>query len=477
MLERVNFILNQSGNLNIQRPILVAVSGGPDSLCLLDVLWRLGYPLVVAHLDHGLRPEAHDEAEIVEQVAGRMKLPCTVGHVDVAEFAQRRSLSIEEAAREARYSFLFQQAAQYQTQAVADGHHANDQVETVLMHILRGSGLDGLRGMDFYSLPNAWSESIPLLRPLLGIWREEILAYVAQRGLQPSLDASNQDTRFYRNRLRHELTPYLENLNPGARQRIWRMADLLREDDAVLETQVDAAWQACCCETGAGFVAFDAVGLQAQPLAIQRRLVRRGIARLRHGLRNIDYVSIERALNFLRLPTRSNQRDLVAGLRLELQQGRLWLANWETDLPGTGWPQIEPGCQLQLSVPGEISLPDGWRLYAKALAMNEQVYQQATTNPDPFQAWLDYERLEKPLLVRARQAGDRFQPLGMKEHSLKLADFMVNRKLPRRARQGWPLVLSGEQIAWVPGYHPGEPAAIQASTVNAVHLQLVANPK
>ena len=472
MLERVSFALNRAYNLDPQKSILVAVSGGPDSLCLLDVLWRLGYSLVVAHLDHSLRPEAQEEAKAVQELAQRMNFPCILGKEDVAGFANEQGLSIEEAARNLRYRFLFQQAELHNVQAVAVGHSADDQVETVLMHLLRGSGLDGLCGMEFYSLPHAWSKSIPLVRPLLGVWREEILAHVTQHNLQPSLDASNQDTRYYRNRLRQELIPHLEDLNPGARQRIWRMAELLREDSAVLEAQVEATWQVCCQEMGTGFVAFDASRLQIQPLAIQRRLIRRGIARLHHGLQDIDYASVERTLDFLRLPTRSKQRDLIAGLRLELGQGCLWLADWKADLPGAGWPQLKPGSQFQLHLPGEISLPGGWLLRGEVVPVDAQVYQQATANPDPFQVWLDLERVELPLLVRARLAGDRFQPLGMNGHSLKLSDFMINRKLPRRARQGWPLVISEEQIACGPGFHPCELAAIQASTANAVHLQL-----
>lgn len=473
MLEKVKNILIHHCSLDNQKPILVAVSGGPDSLCLLDVLWRLEYSLIVAHLDHGLRPEAQDEAEAVKQLAERMNLPFILGKEAVAEFAAGNNISIEEAARNLRYRFLFQQAEKHHAQAVAVGHTADDQVETVLMHLLRGSGMAGLRGMGVQRLPHAWSVRIPLLRPLLGVWREEILVHLSQCGLQPSWDISNLDTRFYRNRLRQELMPYLEKLNPGVRQRIWRMAELLREDEAVLDAQVETAWAICCSQVGLDYLALDAKRLVAQPLAIQRRLVRRGIAHLRRDLRDIDFDAVERTLDFLHSPTRSNQKDLVAGLRLEMQEGCLWLAGWYVDLPGAGWPQLIPDSEFILTLPGEVSLPGDWRLRGEVLVMSAQLFQQVRTNPDPFQAWLDYERLELPLRVRNRRPGDRFRPMGLKGRSLKLSDFMINRKLPRRARQGWPVILSGEQIVWLPGFHPGDPTALNVRTKKTVHLQLI----
>jgi len=452
--------------------VLVGVSGGPDSLCMLDILRRLDFRLVVAHLDHSLRAESAQEAEQLRHLVEGYSLPFVLERGDVPAYAARHSLSIEEAAREVRYRFLFDQAARCQAQAVAVGHTANDQVETVLMHLLRGSGLAGLRGMSYRSLPNPWSQSIPLVRPLLGAWREEILAHLAQSGLQASLDASNLDTRYYRNRLRHELVPQLEQLNPGAKQRLWHMADILAEDENVLEIVVQAAWASCILTHGPGFVALDAGALRAQALGLQRRLLRRAIGLLRPGLRDIDFQTVERAIHFLNCPSRSGQTDLAAGLRLELECERLWLATWVANLPGAGWPQVGPGLQLRLAAPGEIALPGGWQLRAESLDADPGLYEQACSNRDPYQAWLDQEKLALPFLVRARQPGERFHPLGMGGHSMKLADFMINTGLPRRSRNGWPLVISGEQVAWVPGYRIGENFAVNDSTCLIVHLSL-----
>ena len=291
--------------LQPQKPLLVAVSGGPDSLCLLDALWRLGFSPVVAHLDHQLRSSSGSEAETVRQAAIERGLEFTLGRQDVHAQADKNGLSIEEAARGARYGFLFAQAAQVGAQAVAVGHTADDQVETVLMHLLRGAGLSGLKGMLYRQLPNAWSQDIPLVRPMLGVWRDEIWGYLQEHSLMPVIDESNLDTRFYRNRLRRELIPYLENYNPRLRQSIWRMADLLTGDHETLEMLIDSIWQACVRQEGATFVEFEASALRSQPIGLQRRILRKGIDHLRPGLRDVDYASLERALNFLETSSRS----------------------------------------------------------------------------------------------------------------------------------------------------------------------------
>jgi tRNA(Ile)-lysidine synthase len=158
------------------------------------------------------------------------------------------------------------------------GHTADDQVETVLMHLLRGGATDGLSGMAYRSLPNPWSNEIPLVRPLLGLWREEVLDYIAERKLQPSIDSSNLDITYFRNRLRHEIIPALEQYQPNLRRLIWRTADVIGEERRVLDSLVEAAWKECVPEKASGYLAMDGQALDAQPLAVQRRLLRRAIA-------------------------------------------------------------------------------------------------------------------------------------------------------------------------------------------------------
>ena len=472
MLKTARLTLQNECLIEAGRPLVVGVSGGPDSLCLLDLLRRSGCQVVVAHLDHGLRAEAAQDADTVAGLAKRFGLPYVQAQVDTRAYAEAHSLSIEEAARVLRYRFLFEQARQHAAQAVAVGHTADDQVETVLMHLLRGAGLVGLKGMAYRMLPNPWSREIALLRPLLGVWRSQVIEYCEEHALQPVLDRTNLDTTYFRNRLRHELIPYLEGFQPRLRPGLARMAEVLAGEEQVLQGVIEAAWQQCVLHQGPGYVAFDAQTFAGLLPGVQRRLLRRAIETQRPGLRNIDFADIERGLAFLAAPSRAHQMDLVAGLRVFLEEGRLWLAAWEADLPNNDWPSLPPGQSLTLDAPGALELPGGWRLVAELAADAEAACQQAQANGDPFQAWLDGDALVLPLTVRARQQGDRFQPLGMPEQVAKLSDMMINLKLPRRARCTWPLVCSGQEIAWLPGYRLGHAVRVRRTTRRVIHLHL-----
>jgi tRNA(Ile)-lysidine synthase len=379
---------------------------------------------------------------------------------------------VEEASRVARYEFMFQQAERLGVQAVAIGHNADDQVETVLMHLLRGSGLSGLRGMPYRSLPNPWSKDIPLIRPLLDVWREEIETYIERHELHPSIDLSNLDTRYYRNRLRHELIPHLESYNPRLRQLIFRMADLLQGDYAVVENLVDTEWQNCLLESGAEYVAFDLNLIQCQPLGLQRHILRRGINHLHPGLRDVDFNTIARAIGFLDTPPLSGQIDLISGLRLFIEDDRLYITYQEASLPSRNWPQLERDIELVLNVPDVLKLNGGWRLSAESVADGQVTRRKAIANDNPFQAWVDFKCLKLPLLIRTRRPGDRIQPLGMAAGSLKVSDLMVNLKLPRRVRDKWPVVTSGCEIIWVPGIRLAHKFRLTEDTQTAVHLTL-----
>ena len=472
MLERVRFILHHNCQVDRSLPLVVGVSGGPDSLCLLDILVQLGYSVVVAHFNHLLRPESTEEARRVEALAAQLVVPYSGEYQDVAQYARERSLSVEEAARELRYRFLFSVAQRYNAQAVAVGHTADDQVETVLMHMLRGAGTDGLSGMVYRSLPNPWSSEISLVRPLLAVWREEILAYLGERDLQPSIDASNLDQTYFRNRLRHELIPALERYQPNLRRLLWRTADVLGEERRLIDRLVEAAWDECVRQQGPGYLDLEGTALNALPLAMQRRLLRSFIALIHPGLRDVDYGTIERGLEFIASPQPKGQCSLVAGLFLLKEDEHIWLATWQADLPNSTWPQAITQEGRELSLPGKISLPDGWVLQALVTVEACPLEAEMLFNTDPFKAWFDADVLPASLTVRPRRPGDRIKPLGIDGHSMKVSDLMVNLKVPQRARPTWPLVCAGADILWIPGYRQADLAQVTEATRKVVRLEL-----
>jgi len=317
------------------------------------------------------------------------------------------------------------------------------------------------------------------VRPLLSVWRGEILERCQQRGLEPIFDSSNQDTDFFRNRLRHDLIPYLDEYVPGVQDRLWRMADILAEDNAVLEEAVAAAKNICLDSQGAGFVSFNAQVFTYQPVAVQRRLIRWAVSELRQDTRNLDFDSVQRALallppltpsGLLEPPSETKQREVALGLRAFLEDGLLYIAAWDADadLPSAQWPQLDTDAVLQ--IPGEVDLPDGWCLRGEYVEDLESARTQALENADPYRAWLDLRMDVSALNVRVRRSGDRFQPLGMGGQSVKLSDFMINQKIPRRARSGWPLVCLGDEIVWAPGLRIAHPFRLTPHTRKAVHL-------
>lgn len=473
LIERVKDICLKECSLELDRPIVVGVSGGADSLCLLDCLWKAGFRVIVAHFDHSLRPESAEDARRVAEAASQRGLPFTVERQDVAAYARDAGLSVEEAARLMRYGFLFRMARQWGAQAVAVAHHADDQVETVLMHLLRGSGLEGLIGMRGSRVQGEWDEAIPLVRPLLGVWREEIEAYCQEHNLEPVDDASNRDVTFFRNRLRHELIPWLQTYNPRIKEVLWRSAQVLAGEAEVIEQAVETAWIKVTCEAGPGKVALDREAFLALPIGLQRRLFRRAMALLRPGLRDVGFEVVERGVHFMAEPSRSGRLHLAQGLRLALHGDRVFLLEGDTSpFSGVEWPQLNEGGVRVLNVPGVLELENGWRLQASWSEAGSEVFRSAGR----WEAYLDADTLILPLVVRRARHGERFQPLGLGGRSQKLSDFWINVRLPREVRAAWPLVYSGEEVAWVPGYRLDHRFRVREGSHRLLYLTLTRPP-
>ncbi len=454
-------------------PVLVGVSGGADSLALMMGLYTLGYPLIIAHLDHGLRDESAQDAEYVRDLAAKYGLPFVCERVDVQKQIDHTGQSIEEIARNIRYHFLFQQARLLNAQAVAVGHHADDQVETVLMHFLRGAALPGLTGMPYRRIIPLWDEHIPLVRPLLDLWRDEIDAYVAELGLSPRVDLSNQDTTYYRNRLRHELIPQLETYNLRFRQVILRMVDVLGEEDHLLQTYAHQAWEKCFRVQTKERVELDATIFNSLSIAMRRRVLRQAIAKLRPDLRDVGFDAVERGLDFTAEPSETGGMDLVARLNLALVGETLIIKTWEAELPDWETP-ILPGELTTgiLDIDHPLELMHGWRLEAEWVKEPVQEILKTLKDTEPSEALLDGDLLKLPLEVRSRQMRERWQPLGLGGHSQLISDFFINEKIPEHLRNRWPLVCSGDRVAWVVGLRPSDPYKITDQTSQILRLQL-----
>ena len=450
--------------------LVVAVSGGPDSLALLHLLHSLsaetGIRLHGAHMDHGLRgEESAADARFVSTEFGRLGLACTCERADVLAYRSERKLSIEEAARDVRYAFLARVAGRQGADAVALGHTADDQAETVLMRLLRGSGLAGLRGMSPLSHRASTGGSLALVRPLLDVTRAEVAEFCRELGLVPRDDASNSSTDMLRNRVRIQLLPHLENYNPSVRQALLRLARSSATDLAYIEEQVNAAMSTLASQTDEG-VAIDRGAFSRLHPAIQAHALRRAFAMCRGSARDLGLYHVEEMTRLI------GER---AGTSLDLPGGVTFTVGYERALLSRGLPEACPlppldGCHA-LAVPG-VSRAGPWTVTARPAESGDHSVTdrpRALADGPPFAASLDAAMLGASVWLRTRVLGERFQPLGM-SHTKKLQDFMVDEKIPRGWRERVPLLVTPRGVAWVIGCRVAEWA--RAGQGNAPQLEM-----
>jgi len=469
----VGDFIGREGLLSPRQAVVAAVSGGADSLCLLDCLQRLGYACRVAHLDHGLRRGSWREAEFVLGMARARGLPAIVERREPAQWRDR-GRSLEEAARLVRYRFLVRAARQWGASVIATGHTADDQAETILMHFLRGAGGHGLRGMLPRTPLDSWAgltdaEGMVLVRPLLTTRRAQTEAHCRSAGLRPRRDASNNNPAFFRNRLRHRLLPELETYNPRLRQILARTGEVMRRETEVLDEILDNIEAGVVQPAGPGRLAFRREAFRVQPLALRRALVGRVAQRLAPGLRDFGFDAVELAC--ARLSERRVQRRtaLPGGLEL-LDQGDVVLM-----LAGGAAPEFPDCPQLRSLDPAQLRPPDRVLLQVGELiaSTSRRPPDLGRKPPDGLAAgvWLDRTRLASHLVVRPPRAGDRMQPLGMHGHR-KLADIFNSLHIPAGARPRWPVVTSDDEIVWLAGLRLSETARLTPTTRSVVHLRV-----
>lgn len=448
LIERVTAFLAPRDLLRPDALILVAVSGGPDSLCLLHLLDRLrrggGPSLHVAHLDHGARgAQSRAEAEAVAALAEAWGLPATVARADVPALARARREGLMAAARRARYAFLAETARAVGARAVAVAHQADDQAETVLLHATRGAGLAGLRGMrpevpwDEWAAPEArGAGGPPLLRPLLTTPRAAIAAYCAAHGLRPAEDPSNSSPRYARARARRLLRALAEE-NPRVVEALGRTAQISADEHDFIQAQLDAAWPGLADEAP-GAVALRREAWAALHPALQRHALRRAAARL--GQAELSHAQVEAARALAASPGR--RMRLGPRLWLAVDQVALTLAAGAEAVapPALAAPQL-PVAELPLAAPGATAIGGGWACVVGA---------EAPERPGPWWLALDAEALDGPLALRRRRPGDRFRPAGGRG-SRKLQDFFVDRRVPRGLRDAWPILATPRSVVWVAG--------------------------
>ncbi len=457
-VQEMHRFISQHTMIEDQETVLVAVSGGADSLALLYGLHalhtHLNCHLHVVHLNHGLRKDASADAEFVHEHTKQLGLPFTENTVALHSLNKQWKLSVEAAGRKARYEFYESVCAQTGATKVALGHHQDDSAETILMNLIRGGGSTGLKGIEPM-------RDRKFIRPLLRFNRTEIETYLTSIGIVPRQDSTNKDTLFLRNRIRHELIPLLEQkYNPNIKTGLCRTAEIFGAESAYLDEMTSEAYDACKLEVSPyKNITLDRTQFLHNHIVLQRRIIRHSISERIGHVSDFTFDHCNAILNIINGEKPNAEITFPNGLHFSraYQQLIFDITSAVTDdftcllnVPGKTYINeidMEIGADLYDMPPGGVStLPDG-----------------------THEAIFDYDAIQLPLIVRNRQDGDRFQPYGM-DGTKKIKDYLMNAKVPLSERDRIPMIISGNDIIWLIGFTTHEQYKVHHQTQTVLHL-------
>lgn len=452
--------------------IVVAVSGGADSVCLLHLLrrWapRASVSLHVAHLNHSFRTEADEEARFVEKLSSDWNIPVTSLKLPVPALCKEKGLSKQEGARIFRYQFLKEVARQIGARWIAVAHTSDDQAETFLMRMLRGSGGPGLGG-----IPRMREGSI--IRPLLKITRQEILSELSREGIPFLEDPSNLQPVYLRNRIRHALLPVLEQYNPRIREAFRRETELLQDENDFIHHALLALIPKLRIEKTERSVQFDVAEVQSLHPALQRRLLRWGIDQLGTGLKEIGFQHIETIRLKILSGSTGKVHTLPYSLTVQRRYSDLFLERAD---PGERLPpekSIAPSVELPLPEKEGANSQTKVDLPFWEVQLTVSLLPGPHPSFSPCTASFDFDRISLPLFFRGWQPGDAFVPAGMKGRHKKIQDFFVDEKIAKSERRRKALLVCAEGILWVVGLRTDERFQVTERTKRTLVIK-VQNP-
>ncbi len=454
--------------------VLVGVSGGPDSVALLHILQNLtseyGLRLAVAHLNHGLRKEADDEANFVATLSAGLGLACYIKKEDVFRFRHLSRLSLEEAARMRRYAFYGDIANRHHFDKVALGHQADDNAELVLMFMIRGSGPVGFAGIP--PVRAGW-----IIRPLIRLARRDILGYLKTGGLAYVTDRTNRDMRFMRNRIRSQLVPLLRgSYNPKISDALNRLADIEREEQDWIEGIVDTLYRDVRLTDDANRLHLSITRLVPQPKAAQRRIIRKAIGEIKGDLRRISFSHVRAAVDLLSSDRTEGMLDLPDGIILERKGDVLRISR------RSGPVRSKPGKIEEiypLTFCYGVKKPDEAAVIVTVEEIDCRVIfsiiaAEASENlrqAGQQVAFFDMNSLNFPLTIRNLRAGDRFRPFGLKG-TQKVKKYFIDHKVPKEKRRVCPVLLSGGCIIWLMGHRLAEDGRVTPVTREILRAEI-----
>lgn len=440
MLKKLEQTILEEGLIGGGDTIVVAVSGGPDSIALLHGLYQLHiryqWKLIAAHLNHGFRGrDADEDAMYVQNMAQELNIPFYYKKISVPEWMKEKGLGPQEAARILRYDFLKEIARKHSQSLIATAHQAEDQLETILMRIIRGSGLEGLAGIPMKRM----DDGIPLVRPMLRISRREIENYCAQHHLNPRLDKSNLSGKYTRNRIRLDILPLLKRENPEILQSIYQLTSLVYHENEFLESLANAHLKEIIVKQERNKIIIKQKEYLNFHLALQRRMIKLILSYLTGKSNEIQFKHIEDCRKIISSTSPSASINLPGTLRVHREYDRVVFSLGNSKETHT--PFLYP-----LPIPGRVYIPEIDRTFITTVIKGDFDSHDLT----PHQILLDPQRIKGQLFIRNRRPGDRIRIIGM-SGSKKIKDLFIDEKIPKLQREKIPLLTDEEQVLWIPG--------------------------
>jgi len=448
--------------------VLVGVSGGADSVALLDLISTLApvfsLKLGVAHLNHGLRREESDrDADFVAGLARSRNISAYIKKVDTETYKQSKKLSLEEAGRHLRYDFFVKTARQNGFNKIALAHHANDNAELVLMFLLRGAGPLGLSGIP--PVRKLAGQATHIIRPFIETAQSDIMAFVETRKLSYVTDKSNIDTRHMRNRIRHHLLPFLKHTyNPQIAAALNRLAAIMRAEEKWKDDMTDKLFQHAVLPSPAQGAALSISRIKALDEAPQRRIIRRALQIVKGDLRRVSFGHIQTVLGMLQGAPLVKSYDFPDGIHIRCRADEIFFADSKSA------SAQKHTYEYPVSKPESVLIKEINKCIKFSVISRSQIADLRQSGQDI--GFLDMNALVFPLAIRNFRAGDRFKPLGM-HGTQKLNKFFINQKVPRSERGDCPIVLCRGKIIWVAGHRIDESVKVSRTTQRVLKAELL----
>lgn len=430
--------------------IIVGASGGPDSQFLIYALMELrkemDFTIILAHLNHLHRKEADFDESLVEETAEKFALSFRKKAASMDDYAKKYGISSEDAGRRLRYEFFREIQKEYPKSKIAIAHNLDDQAETVLMRIIRGTGVEGLRAMDY--------RNGDIIRPILDIKKAMILDYLNSEQIPYAIDKTNFATDYTRNKIRLHIIPEIEKINPNFKESLVKLSEIATDEISISDSYIKNIYEDIIIQRKIDFVSFDKEAFESQDKAIQSRLIRCAIGEIKKEIRDISKENID---NFLSLVDLANGKSIIKDDLVFLKSYKFYKMSLrkEDSQKKTG--------ELTINIGEELSF-GGKRIKISSVCDFQKKHGK---NIEYF----DRDKLTFPLSVRFRKNGDKFKPIGL-GHRKKIKDFFIDMKVDKEKREKIPLILSENDIIWVTSFRSSEDYKLDPSTKNIIKIEV-----